>query len=124
MPPISSTTKASPVRGEIWDVDLDPTKGAEIKKVRPVVVVSSDALRSLPLRLVAPITGWRDQFKGKFSHVLLKSQERNGLHKDSAVDALQLRGVALERFKKKRGSVSADEMEEIACAIAAVIEYC
>ena len=30
-------------RGEIWLVNLDPTIGAEIRKTRPVVVISSDA---------------------------------------------------------------------------------
>jgi len=29
-------------RGEVWLVNLDPTIGAEIRKTRPVVVVSSD----------------------------------------------------------------------------------
>jgi mRNA interferase MazF len=123
MVPISTTTKVSPNRGEIWDVDLEPTKGAEMKKVRPVIVVSSDALRSLPLRLVAPITGWQEKFSGKFSHVHLEPQKNNGLKKDSAVDTLQLRGLSVERFKNKRGIVSANDMEEITCAIAAVVEY-
>lgn len=119
----SSTTNASPMRGEVWDVDLNPTKGAEIKKVRPVVVVSSDALRALPLRLIAPITSWKETFRGRFSHVLLKPQKRSGLTKECAVDTLQLRGVDLQRFIRKKGILAADEMEEIACAIAAVVEY-
>jgi len=43
-------------RGDIWKVNLDPTIGAEIKKTRPVVVVSSDAVGALPIKLVAPLT--------------------------------------------------------------------
>ena len=117
------TTKVSPMRGEIWDVDLNPTKGAELSKIHPVVVVGSDALRSLPLRLVAPITGWKDSFAGKISHVRIDPNESNGLSKCSAVDTLQLRGVAIERFKTKRGFLSIEEMEGIVCAIAAVVEY-
>ena len=27
---------------EIWLVDLDPTKGAEIKKMRPCLIVNAD----------------------------------------------------------------------------------
>lgn len=119
----SSSIKVSPMRGEIWDVDLNPTKGAEISKTRPVVIVSSDILRSLPIRLVAPITGWQDKFKERFSHVLLNLKKSNGLIKDSAVDTLQLRGVDLNRFKRKKGILTAAEMEEVTCAIAAVIEY-
>ncbi len=47
-------------RGEIWKVSLDPTVGAEIRKTRPVVVVSSDAVGVLPIKLVAPLTEWKD----------------------------------------------------------------
>lgn len=112
-----------PYRGEVWDVDLNPTKGAEMQKQRPVVVMSSDTLRSLPLRLVAPITGWQTLFDGKVSHVKIAPTQSNGLTKLSAVDTLQLRGIALERFIRRRGQLSATELEEVAAAIAAVIEY-
>jgi mRNA interferase MazF len=36
-------------RGQVWEIDLTPTKGAEIEKVRPCVVVSSDTLGVLPI---------------------------------------------------------------------------
>ncbi|MBS1249080.1 MAG: hypothetical protein MAG431_00653 [Chloroflexi bacterium] len=41
-------------RNDIWLVSLDLTIGAEIRKTRPVVVVSADALGLLPIKLVAP----------------------------------------------------------------------
>ncbi|MDH6105639.1 type II toxin-antitoxin system PemK/MazF family toxin [Anabaenopsis tanganyikae CS-531] len=45
-----------PKRGEIWLVNFDPTVGAEIKKVRPAVVISSDSVRKLPIvQCVSPI---------------------------------------------------------------------
>jgi mRNA interferase MazF len=31
-------------RGEIWQVSFDPTVGAEIRKTRPAVIVSSNSL--------------------------------------------------------------------------------
>ncbi len=44
-------------RGEIWQVNLDPTVGSEIKKSRPCVVISPaemhDHLRTV---IVAPMT--------------------------------------------------------------------
>lgn len=49
------------------------------------------------------------------------AEKQNGLEKPSVVDTLQLRGVALERFVGKCGRLSADEMAEIAAAIAAVV---
>ena len=47
-------------RGDIWLVNLEPTIGAEIRKTRPVVVIGSDAVGLLPIRLVAPLTGWKE----------------------------------------------------------------
>ena len=51
-------------RAEIWLVNLDPTLGAEIRKTRPAVVVSSDAVGKLPVKLVAPMTEWKGAFGG------------------------------------------------------------
>jgi len=110
-------------RGEIWLVNLDPTIGAEIRKTRPVVVVSSDAVGALPIRLVAPLTEWKDYFAENIWHVKVTPDSMNGLAKISAVDTLQLRGVDTQRFVQKLGSGSPSVMGAIVAAIAAVIEY-
>jgi mRNA interferase MazF len=110
-------------RGEIWVVNLDPTIGTEIRKTRPVVVVSSDAIGVLPLRLVAPITEWKDYLARNIWHVKIAPDSLNGLMKVSAVDTLQLRGVDTSRFLKRLGVVSSSTMRAIVAAIAAVIEY-
>ncbi len=49
-----------PQRGEIWMVRFDPSVGAEIRKIRPAVVVSLDNVGRLPLRIVVPLTDWQD----------------------------------------------------------------
>ena len=51
-----------PLRGEIWLVQFDPSVGAEIRKLRPAVVISLDAIGRLPLRIVVPLTDWQDPF--------------------------------------------------------------
>ena len=61
---MSSTIFPNPRRGEVWDVDFDPTVGAEIQKIRPAVVVSIDGIGRLPIKLVAPITSWKTKFLG------------------------------------------------------------
>ena len=48
------TSQSIPKRGEVWIVDLNPTKGAEIGKRRTAVVISSDSLGRLPLHIQAP----------------------------------------------------------------------
>jgi mRNA interferase MazF len=110
-------------RGEIWLVNLDSTIGAEIRKTRPVVVVSSDAVGVLPIKLVAPLTEWKDYLMPNVWHVKVAPDSINGLTKTSTVDTLQLRGVDTQRFVRKLGSVSPAVLKSIVAAIAAVIEY-
>ena len=112
-----------PKRGEIWLVNFDPTVGAEIKKVRPAVVISSDSVGKLPIKLIAPITDWKTYFSVNFWHVKIEPNSINGLNKASAIDTLQLRGVDLQRFIRKLGSVSEITMVEIIASIATVIEF-
>lgn len=49
-------------QSEIWLIDLDPTKGAEIRKKRPAIIVNDDVLGKLPLKVVVPITDWKDRY--------------------------------------------------------------
>jgi mRNA interferase MazF len=112
-----------PKRGEIWLVNFDPTVGAEIKKVRPAVVISSDSVGKLPIKLIAPITDWKTYFSANFWPVKIEPNSINGLNKASAIDTLQLRGVDLQRFIRKLGSVSEITMLEIVASIATVIEF-
>ncbi|MFN5968481.1 MAG: type II toxin-antitoxin system PemK/MazF family toxin [Microcystis sp.] len=112
-----------PKRGEIWLVNFDPTVGAEIKKLRPAVVISSDSVGKLPIKLIAPITDWKTYFSANFWPVKIEPNSINGLNKASAIDTLQLRGVDLQRFIHKLGSVSEITMLEIIASIATVIEF-
>ena len=50
-------------RGEIWLTNLEPTIGAEMRKIRPVVIVNDDEAGTLPLRIVVPITDWKDRLR-------------------------------------------------------------
>lgn len=118
-----STNPVLLARGEIWLVNLDPTVGSEIKKTRPAVIVSSDALGKLPIKLIAPVTEWKDRFKGSIWHVRIDPDPKNGLSKSSSIDVLQLRGVDTSRFIKKIGSIPSAVIEEVVAAIAAVVEY-
>lgn len=109
-------------RGEIWRVNLSPTKGAEIRKTRPCVVISSDDIGKLPLKVVVPITEWNPGYKKAIWFVRLDPNSRNGLEKVSGADAFQVRSVAVDRFVDKLGVVSAEELEDIVAAVGIVIE--
>ena len=116
-------SSAAPRRGEVWLVNLDPTLGTEIRKTRPAIVVSSDGMGRLPVKLVAPITEWKEAFGQSAWLIRIEPERRNGLHKISAADVLQLRGVDLRRFSSRIGRLSPDLMDEIAAAIAIVVEH-
>jgi mRNA interferase MazF len=120
---LSSISPSIPKRGEVWLVNFDPTVGAEIKKKRPAIVISSDAVGRLPIKLVAPVTDWKAYFASNIWHIRIDPDSNNGLSKISAVDVLQLCGMDRQRFIKKIGEVSAAVLEEIVLAVAAVVEY-
>lgn len=110
-------------RGEIWLVNLDPTVGSEIRKTRPAVVVSSDAVGILPVKLVAPVTGWQTHFAENIWHIRIEPEPTNGLQKTSAVDVLQLRGVDTRRFTRRMGVLLPEQIKAITYAIAIVTEF-
>jgi len=108
--------------GEIWEIDLNPTIGAEIKKKRPAVIISDDAIGVLPLRVIVPITKWKDTFNNAVWMVRIEPDSENNLLKTSAIDTFQLRSISTARFEKKIGSVSRSIISEIKTAVKAVID--
>jgi mRNA interferase MazF len=109
-------------RGEIWLINLDPTIGAEIKKTRPAVIVSSDAVGVLPLKVVVPLTDWKEHYSIAHWMVRVEPSAQNGLEKPSAADAFQVRSLAQERFVRRLGKMEEKQMGEIAEALALVLE--
>ena len=50
-------------QNEVWLINLDPTIGAEIKKTRPAVIVNDTSLGKLPLKIIVPITDWKNRYE-------------------------------------------------------------
>jgi mRNA interferase MazF len=115
-------------RAQIWWVKLDPAVGSEIQKKRPCVIVSSDGVTRLPVRIVVPLTDWNESFVSSPFHVRVEVDdatafEATGLKKGGAADIMQIRCVSENRFDNYIALVTAEKMEEIAAAVAAIIEY-
>jgi mRNA interferase MazF len=108
-------------RGEVWLINLDPTVGAEIKKTRPAVIVNDDAVGILPLKVIVPITDWKDRYAAAPWMVRVEPDVDNGVEKISAADAFQVRSVAQERFVRRLGRLSDLVMIEISKALALVL---
>ena len=110
------------LRGEIWTLNLNPTVGAEMRKTRPVVIVNDDEIGILPLKIVVPVTDWKDRYEEVVWMTKIEPNDSNGLTKDSAADAFQVRSVSQERFVKRLGKISEKQMSEISEALAIVLK--
>jgi mRNA interferase MazF len=113
----------TPVRGEVWRVRFDPTEGAEIQKIRPSVVMSVKEVGILPLHIVVPITEWQAAFAAHPWFVRIRPTQRNGLRKDSAADAFQVKSLSIVRFVERLGVLTAPELAHISAAIALCVGY-
>jgi len=111
-----STTNV-PRRGEIWYVDLgDHTQTL-------VLVVSANAFERLPVRLVARLRPWEDRFNDLVWMQRLDSTWPTRLNAPHAVDLLQLYSIDVHCFQKLVGRAPATKMDDIAAAIALVVDY-
>lgn len=108
-------------KGEVWLVNLEPTVGAEISKTRPAVIVSGDTVGRLPLKVIVPITEWKEPYSLRLWIVRLTPSAENGLAKLSAADTFQVRSVSQERLIRRLGNLSDDAMAEIARALVIVL---
>lgn len=93
-------------RNDIWLINLDPTIGAEIRKTRPCVIVSNDAVGVLPLKVIAPLTDFKERYRAVPWMVIIEPDAENNLTKPSVVDLFQVRCVAEERLIRKSGTLS------------------
>ncbi len=92
-------------RGEIYFASLDPTIGSEIKKTRPVLIVSNDANnRAATTITVIPITSNTNKV---FPFEVLLKPESSGLAKESKAQCHQVRTISKLRITGKRiGNIS------------------
>jgi mRNA interferase MazF len=108
-------------RGEVWLINLDPTLGAEIRKQRPAVIVSDDRIGILPLKVIVPITDWKEHYAMAPWMVKLEPEGESSLQKVSAADTFQIRSLSQERFIQQIGTLSEESMRAIERALSLVL---
>ena len=95
----------APRRGEVHLVSLDPTRGSEIRKTRPCLVVSPDELNHhLRAVIIAPMTSAGHPYPFR---VPCKFEGKNGF-----VVLDQIRTVDRERLVRRVGKLSAPALEK------------
>lgn len=93
-------------RFSVYWIDLDPTKGSEIKKIRPCIVVSPDELnRHLSTVIIVPLTSTIRNYPFRVRCLVA---DREG---QAAID--QLKTVDKSRIGKYISSLRKSEIQEI-----------
>lgn len=105
--------------GAIVQVSLDPTVGSEIRKSRPCLVVVSES--PLDILTVLPITTDNGKTHSSFFSPI-KAAKAHGLTKNSLIDCLQIRSVAIERVAKVLGNVDDDIMLDVRSRLAKMLD--
>jgi mRNA interferase MazF len=108
-------------QGEIWFISLDPTVGAEIRKTRPAIVVNDNSLGKLPLKIIVPITDWKEHYNKAPWMVRVSPDSQNKLIKESVADCFQIRSISEERFVNKIGRINSETFESIKEAFSKIL---
>jgi mRNA interferase MazF len=104
-----------PSRGEVYLVELDPTRGSEPRKTRPCVIISPDELNhQLRTAIIAPMT------TGGHVYPFRPACRFNG--KDGRVVLDQLRTVDRERLRKRLGRLSPVGLAAVFATLAEMFE--
>lgn len=102
---------SQPSRGDVWEINLDPTIGREQAGTRPALVFSIDRFNNGPAELVIvlPITS---KNKNQPLHVSVTPPE-GGLTMLSFIKCDDIRSVSKQRLRRFCGTVAAQTMAEV-----------
>lgn len=111
-----------PRRGSIWLADLNPGRGTEPGKTRPVLVIQSQALLDAehPSTLIVPLT---TRLTDDAEPLRLRLAAHSGLDKDSDLLIDQLRAIDNRRLVKgPLLQCSPEFMQRVALALSEVLD--
>lgn len=107
----------NPRRGEIWDVNWSPGRGAEQRGTRPALVIQNDRGNTsslYPLTIVASMSRTERELS---LHIRITPSPQNGLTDFTDVKCEQIMTIEKSRLIKRRGSISSEEMQRVDQAI-------
>jgi mRNA interferase MazF len=114
---LPTNSPPNPRRGEIWDVNWSPGRGAEQKGTRPALVIQNDrgnSSPSYPLTIVASMSRTERELP---LHVRIAPTEENGLTDYTDVKCEQLMTIEKSRLMRRRGSITSEEMTRVDAAL-------
>ena len=112
----------TPKRGSIFMAQLDPTRESEQAGMRPVIVVSRDAINEhSSVVVIVPVTNRDNKRRVYPSQIVLKKGD-GGLTLDSVVLCEQIRAISSSRLTKYMGQLSANQMSGVASALRVTLD--
>jgi mRNA interferase MazF len=109
-------------RGEVWQMSLMAGSKSENTNSRTVVILSSDALGALPLKVIVPLTPWKDEYSSAPWMVRLPPVLHSGIEIPMSADTLQIRSVSTARLVKRLGELPDPYIDVIAGAVSLILE--
>jgi mRNA interferase MazF len=116
-------------RGDIYFVDLNPTKGREQKGLRPVLVVSSNAINRQPLVVTAIVGTDAKNVPRDYPVNVRVTAPETGLPHDTVFLCFQIRSLDPTRFvastgtqARPAGRMPAARMADVVTALRLVLE--
>ena len=109
-------------RGDVFDARLNPTEGSEQAGIRPVVVVSRDAINKNSSVIVIVALTKAANVKRIYPNNVAISQDEGGLTVDSVVLGGQVRAISKSRLLRQRGTLSTKTMQQIDRALRSTLD--
>jgi len=99
---------AAPARGEVWLVEFGPSRGGEIQKARPAVVLSHDTANGLLNRVqVVPVSSQMQRLYAPETQITLNGAARKAM-------ADQITTVTKARLRRRLGKLAPEDIEAVA----------
>ena len=91
---------------DVWLIDLDPTKGSEVQKSRPCVIVSPNGMNNnLSTVIIAPLSHSNKNYPSRIPSLFKKDPGQIMLDQIRCVDKL--------RLTKKMGSIDDNTSSDV-----------
>jgi mRNA interferase MazF len=108
-------------QGEIWMADLNPVLGSKQQGIRPVVIISGNAMNNnLGISIVCPLTSKVKNYAGC---LVLAKDSLDGLEQDSEIITFQVRTVSHGRLIRKIGNITPKQVEQITKGLGEILRY-
>ena len=115
----SSTPPAppSPRRGEIWDVNWSPGRGAEQQGTRPALIIQNDRGNTSPTYPLTVVASMSRTERNVPLHVRIAPTSENGLSDYTDVKCEQVMTIEKSRLLRRRGTITSEELGKVDLAL-------